>query len=166
MSLIKKIGPDTISSLERAALRRFTEGDWLAEGGHYLAAIYLYGYVSEMVMGIAYFRHQGYGPVAPIHPNTRDRVLKTAKQYVDAEDKMHRSHPIGGWAQLLVEIRRQVWPRAHDEKRMERMIVDRAALICEHWTPQLRYHAIYATLDQATTVREAVEWFLKNAAKL
>jgi HEPN domain-containing protein len=162
MSLIKKIGPDTISRLERAASRRLTEAEWLAEGKHYLAAIYLAGYAAEMVIGAAYFRVLGYGSTEPINDKQLGRVLQVARLLSHAEDK---SHPLDGLARLLVQDKGALSPPAYD-KKMERTIVDRASLICEHWGPKLRYRAIDATPDQVSAVLRAARWFLDHFLKI
>ena len=116
MSIIGKIGPDTVSRLERAAERRCAEADWLAEGKHHLAALYFYGYVAEIVLGLAYFRMIGYNAKDPILRDALDKALKLTRSRSLMSDK---AHPVDGWALLLIEEKAQLYPPAY-EGRMER----------------------------------------------
>ncbi len=94
MSIIGNIGPDTVSRLARAAERRCAEADWLVEGKHYLAALYFYGYVAEIVLGNAYFRMLGYSAKDPILREDLKRALVPAASRSQMSD---RSHPVDGW---------------------------------------------------------------------
>jgi hypothetical protein len=134
MSIIGKIGPDTISRLTRAAERRCVEADWLATGRHYQAALYFYGYAAEIVLGTAYFRMKGYTATQPISPQDLDRTLKLARVRSLMPDK---THPLDGWALLLIEEKSQLHPPAY-QKRFELMLRDRAFGISDNWSPKLR----------------------------
>lgn len=79
-SLAARIGPDTISRLERAFSRRFAEAEWLARGEHRLASIYFFGYAAEIVLGAAFFRLRGYGKTEPIEDTERRRIVKEAQK--------------------------------------------------------------------------------------
>jgi hypothetical protein len=162
MSLILKIGPDTRSRLGRAAFRRFLEADCLIEAKHHLTAIYLFGYVAEMVIGAAYCKNLRYGVNDPIDPSRLNTMLKAARQLSKAVDK---SHPIDGLARLLVNDKGALAPPAYD-KKLGLRIIDRADLIGRHWSPKLRYRAIDASWEVVSEVREAAEWFLKNSERL
>jgi hypothetical protein len=162
MSIIGKIGPDTISRLARAAERRCSEADWLAEGKHRLAAIYFFGYVAEIVLGTAYFKMRGYKSTDPILRGDLDRTLKLARSRSRMPEK---THPVDGWALLLIEEKAQLYPPAY-EKRMERLLRDRALLISENWSPKFRYRAIEIGEDQVTPVRNAAHWLLENSHRL
>jgi hypothetical protein len=118
MSIIDKIGPDSVSRLARAAERRCAEADWLADGKHHLAALYFYGYVAEIVLGNAYFRMLGYNAKDPILREDLKRALVPA---VSRSLMSDRSHPVDGWALLLIEERARLHPPAY-EKRLERKL--------------------------------------------
>jgi len=162
MSIIGKIGPDSVSRLARAAERRCAEADWLAEGGHHLAALYFYGYVAEIVLGNAYFKMLGYNANDPILRGDLKRALVPAGSRSLMSDK---SHPIDGWALLLIEERARLYPPAY-EKRLERKLKDCSLLIRENWSPKLRYRAIEIGADQVTPVRMSAHWLLENSQRL
>jgi hypothetical protein len=108
MSIIGKIGPDTVSRLERAAERRCAEADWLFEGKHHLAALYFYGYVAEIVLGLTYFTMIGYNAKEPILRDALNKTLKLTRSRSLMSDK---AHPVDGWALLLIEERAQLYPQ-------------------------------------------------------
>jgi len=162
MTLIKRLGPDTISRLERAAPRRFSEAEWLHEGKYSLAAIYFYGYTIEIVLGAAYFRVLGSGRTEPISINRLGRVLHAARLLSRFEDK---SHPVDGLSRLLVQDKQALSPPAYS-KKMERAILDHADSLLATWGPKLRYRAIDVMPDEVTSVRKAAEWFVKNSTAL
>ena len=162
MSIISKVGPDSVSRLERAAERRCAEADWLAEGRHHLAALYFYGYVAEIVLGNAYFKMLGYNAKDPILREDLKRALVPAGSRSLMSDK---SHPVDGWALLLIEERARLFPPAY-EKRLERKLKDCSLLIRENWSPKLRYRAIEIGADQVTPVRESAHWLLENSQRL
>jgi len=162
MSIIGKIGPDTVSRLERAAERRCAEADWLSEGKHHLAALYFYGYVAEIVLGLTYFRMIGYNAKEPILRDALNKTLKLTRSRSLMSDK---AHPVDGWALLLIEERARLYPPAY-ERRMERLLRDRALVISENWSPKLRCRAIEIGEDQVTPVRESAHWLLENSQRL
>ncbi len=162
MSIIGKIGPDTVSRLERAAEKRFAEADWLAEGKHHLAAIYLYGYVAEIVLGSTYFKMKGYNATDPIPREVLDKTLKLARLRSSMSDK---AHPVDGWALLLIEEKAQLYGPAY-ERRMERLLRERSSLISENWSPKLRYRAIEVGADQVKPVRDSAHWLLKEFERI
>ncbi len=156
MSIVSKIGPHSTSRLQRAAEQRFVEAECLMERRHYLAALYFYGYVAEIVLGCAYFRMRGYSPTDAITMSELRRILNTAKMKSRMEDK---SHPIDGWAVLLIEERAYA-------RRIERSLRDKSLFISENWSPALRYRTITLQKDQIIEIQEQAKWFLVNSQKL
>jgi hypothetical protein len=162
MNLIDRVGSDTIGKLERAAPRRLAEAVVLAAQGHYLAAIYLCGYVAEMVLGAAFYRLDDYGSNEPIDDNHRRRVLGAARGLKLSFDP---SHPLDGLAILLVNKKRQVGPSGY-KAEIERGIVNRVNAICRHWAPKLRYRDLDASRSQAQEVIDAAGWLLSEYPSL
>jgi hypothetical protein len=162
MSIIGKIGPDTLPRLARAAERRCAEADWLDEQGHHLAALYFYGYVAEIVLGGAYFKMKGYNAKDEITPEELRNAIARAKSPSLMLDK---SHPVDGWAPLLIEERSILYPPAY-EKRLERRLRDCSLIMRENWTPKLRYRAIEIGADQVIPVRKSAHWLLENSPRL
>jgi hypothetical protein len=162
MSILAKIGPDTPSRLEKAAERRYAEAEALAETSFRLTSVYLLGYVAEMILGTTYFRVKGYTTNDVIGTDDLRKALAAAKLRSRMLDK---SHPIDGWATLLIEEKSSLYPPAY-EKRAERQIRDKAADVAENWGPKLRYRAIDVTEEQVLVVKHAADWFLRNSQRL
>ena len=99
MTLIDRIGPHTRRRLEQAAARRFAEADGLIEGKHHLTAIYLFGYVVEMIIGAAYCKNLGYGLIDPIddRPTGYDAQLGQATQQCQGSITPHRRAGSAPW---------------------------------------------------------------------
>ena len=55
-SLSDRLGKDTIREWERAARRQWKDAEVLRKNERRLAAVYLYGYVAEILIKSAYFR--------------------------------------------------------------------------------------------------------------
>lgn len=120
------------------------------------------GYAAEIVLGTAYFKMTGYNATEPILRDALDKALKLARSRSQMLDK---THPVDGWAILLIEEKAQLYPPAY-EKRMERLLRDRCLLISENWSPKLRYRAIELGEDQVTPVRNSAHWLLENSQRL
>ena len=162
MSILKKLGPDSISRLVNAASSRHEEASYLFEGGRYLASIYLAGYAAEMTIGAAYFRIvREYGSNRRIEPNDFQKILKAARVLSTLEDK---SHPIDGLAELLIEEKRALNPPAIDDK-IEQSLRKRVEIVARDWGPKLRYRAIQATSEEADRVLRAVRWIIDHCPK-
>ncbi len=162
MSITTLIGEHTISRLERAAEKRFEEADFLVEGKHGLTAVYLFGYVAEIVLGAAFFRLRGYGKTDEITQSVLRKAINEAMHLSRMPDK---SHPIDGWAARLIEERKSDFPPPFAPK-LEELIQRNADVIGENWGPKLRYRTLKVTEKQVRTVRSAAGWFLRNYPKL
>jgi hypothetical protein len=62
--------PETIAVMEKAALSRFREGEFLVRSGRFDSGIYLLGYAAEMLLKTAYCR---------IDPQVRRNFLVAAR---------------------------------------------------------------------------------------
>jgi hypothetical protein len=162
MSILERVGPDTISRLQSAAKRRCAEADWLVGGKHYLAALYFYGYVAEIILGSAYFRMIGYNGNDPILPVPLKKALDLARSRSTMKDK---AHPVDGLALLLIEEKANLYGPAY-EKRTERSLRESALILRENWGPKLRYRAIELKEDHIELIRKSAHWFLENSQKL
>lgn len=158
MSLVSRIGPDTIDELERAAPRRFAEADALRRGKRWIGAIYLYGYVAEMVLGAAHFKLLGYSPAQEIEFDRRRQLVQAAKKLSGMTIEA-KPHPVDGLAQLLVVEKKRLAPPGH-EPELENMIRLQSSLIRDYWSIKLRYRDMIASADDARVMRSAAKWFL------
>lgn len=156
-SLADRLGPDTIHRFQQSAPKRLEEGDLLSRE-HPLAAIYLYGYAAEMVLKAAYFKNLGYGSIAEIDRDARNRAAALARlhRFMDREP-----HDVLGWARLLVWDKQNLHKPAYGAK-MSKLIVAMASTVYDNWRPQMRYRNISPSPATVSVVRGAVDWLLKN----
>ena len=162
MSILKKLGHDTVSRLVKAASSRYNEASYLRVGGYYLSSIYLAGYAAEMTIGASYFRSvMDYGPNRKIDEHDLQTLLKAARLISKLEDK---SHPIDGLAHLYIRDKRTLNPPGFDEK-IEDSLRDRVGIIVQDWGPKLRYRAIEASSHEADRVLKAVQWIIDHCPK-
>src|SRR5215211_3835797 len=98
-TLAGRFQSDRIRAFESAAGQRFAEAELLGEHGHNLIAIYLYGYVVEILCKAACYRLDGKGVTDEIDEAYRKRVALKAQSYGFTVG----SHDLVGWARLLVE---------------------------------------------------------------
>ena len=87
-------------------------------------------------------------------------ALVTVK--IDVRAEVHAHRRLGP---APVNDKRTLSTHSYDE-RMEWSIVNKAALICRHWGPKLRYRAIDATARDVSTVGESAVWFQRNSSSL
>jgi hypothetical protein len=171
LPLADRIVFDTAGRLIEAAQLRFIEADWLRDGGFLLAALYLYGYSVEMVLGASLARIRlGKASDEEIGKVDRDTILKQAR----GRSKMMRddlSHPIDGLASLLIADRadrraKAGLGRTPEEHQTEALLADHARSIGANWRPRLRYQSLSPTEDEVEAVRDAAGWLLSRIDQL
>lgn len=162
MNLIDRVGSDTIMRLERAASARLEEARWLIGEDYYLAGIYLCGYAAEMWIGSAYLKLIGFSPSEPIDEKRRWAIIKMASQRAVLSEP---SHPLDGWARLLVVDKASLTPPGYDAT-FRTAIVARVNTIARHWSPRLRYRDLDATPRQAHETIDAATWLATNYARM
>jgi len=148
--------------LEKAAAQRLVESACLFEQGHYLAVIYLSGYAAEMTLSLAYLGLIGYGPNDEVKPERRNELLKLAR---GSKNVSHRSHPIDGWAKLLID-EKDTHPNSGYDKQFRSAILGRVNAVCRHWSHHLRYRDISASSSQAKEVGEAARWLVDHSHEM
>jgi hypothetical protein len=167
--LAERLALDNIARLERAAEHRFATADLLRpQNGRQLAALYFYGYSSEMCLAAAYFRSDGFNSQTPIDRDTRQRRMAKARQLrsPDGEPIMTSDpHPLVGWARFLR------WQRSasnnlseQDAQRLNEAI-NKAQTVYNYWRPELRYKTLVITDSQLEIVRPAAKWILDNKSR-
>ena len=141
--------PDTIGTLRTAAPERYAEAASLVGAGHLGGAVYLFGYVAELVLKAAVFAHLGMSATDVIDPKTRDAIEGMMKQ--DAM-KPRGPHDILRWAEWLVFSRLDLtgspYPLAFSND-----LRYHASAIDAEWSPSLRYHRVSVPLATATSVQ-------------
>jgi hypothetical protein len=158
MPLIARIPADhSIRDLRVAAGLPYREAQRLAMAGDRLAAIYLFGYVAEMLLKAAYFRLVGWTPTQPI--SLAD--LNRARAYANSHHGLHwptNLHDLPRWRDLLVEERKfRVVPYPTPFLRSFNAHVRQVYL---NWREHLRYRTNYPYHGEVTRVFQAVRWLM------
>lgn len=170
MPLADQVAFDTIDRLIAAARGRFAEAEWLRDGGYLMAAVYLYGYSAEMVLGASLVRIRfGKAPDDEISREEREAIRKPAKGRSRMIDDL--SHPIDGLASLLIAERNDRRAQgghkpSRAEAELEQILSEHARSIGANWRPRLRYQALTPTDDEIEAVREAAAWLLAHLDEL
>jgi hypothetical protein len=155
----RRLGPDTVPALERAAGQRSADADVLSSAGRDLAAIYLYGYATEMRIKAAYFRTlfgaTGLDPRTTIDLAARGHAVNEFRTLGLAARP--GPHDIPGWAQLLVAKRFGLGMRY--PPNLEREVNRQAGRIGGRWSEILRYRANRPYRHEIRAVREAAGWY-------
>jgi len=141
--------------MERASTQRFWDALALATGeaGHEVGAIYLFGYVAEMLLKTAYFRVTGVPPGQDIAPH----LTATRRNAFLRGGNLHN---LPGWFDLLNDVRYfqgKAWPV------VTAALIERHVLtVNAHWRESLRYASLSATNAELEEVLTSVDWLLGN----
>jgi hypothetical protein len=166
--LVERLARDTVVRLGRAAKERFVTAEILRPQRQ-LAALYLYGYSTEMCLTSAYFRSAGFSPNAPIDRDTRQRRMAQARQLRTPRDGLLMNsdpHPLVGWARFLEWQRSASAQLSESEMQRLREAINKAVLIYNYWRPELRYKTLEIMAKQLEEVRRASRWFIENYERL
>lgn len=87
--------PDTITAFLTAAPERFAEGTRLLDAGCRGGAVYLFGYVGEMVIKAVAFRHYGYAPSDEIAKPDREAITSLMKTHALGATRTARYFEVG-----------------------------------------------------------------------
>ncbi len=169
-NLVIRAGADTPGKLEAAARGRFQEARLLQAQGHWLGAVYLYGYVIEMTLKSAYYRVIGLTSATLIDYRHHRKPAEVA--IADLPDlprhqigKQPAGHHLVGWATLLHDTRSRPGFQAMDQKLADLMHQHvNQAFAC--WAEFLRYHANRPYESELRIMFEAARWYRRNASRL
>jgi hypothetical protein len=164
MSLLRR--PDllepveTWSTLHAAAEARFWDGLDLAtsEAGRHTGAIYVLGYVAEMVLKVAVFRLHGVPPYADLSPHRRG-ILNTY-----STRRRRNLHDLEVWAEVLIDLR-AIRGIPLDPGFAAQLRINVAVLV-SHWKEGLRYRHTQATSRELREVFEGIDWLFTNRSLL
>lgn len=150
---------ETWPGMERAAAQRFWDSLALATNGsgHEARAIYLLGYVAEMLLKTAYFRVTSVPTGQSIAPH-----LQGARTH--ASWRGGNLHNLQSWVILLGDVRAiqsNPWS-AVTAATIERHIL----IINSHWRESLRYTSFAATNAELEEVFASVDWLRYNYSLL
>jgi len=161
MSLLTRLAviepQETWPRLRSAATERFWDGFDLATSGEdrRLGAIYLLGYVVEMLLKVAFFRVREW----PTNQAVDLGAVKAHTAWVGGN-----LHNVTGLADLLIAERgilnRPFDPVFAGELRR------RVLIVASHWRENLRYRSAVAETDELAEVYQSVDWLVTNADEL
>ncbi len=153
---------ETWPRMEVAAEERFRDGLTLADSGAGRAtgAIYLFGYVAEMLLKTAVFRTQNVAYDANL--GQRGGPLDFARTL--SLWRGRNLHDLRAWVDFLIDYRSLLGmpfdPSEAAQIRRHVLAVD------AHWREWLRYKSASATLLELNEVYESVQWLRANHARL
>ncbi len=152
---------DSWGEMEEAAKERFADGLCLAlsEDQRRTGAIYLWGYVAEMVLKVAYYRVRGLGPADETSAELRgmrDRARFLGSPWTGGHSR-HRAQDL---AYLLV-CERRARRRALDPY-LAQELQGHAQTIAAHWSENLRYRNVDAASNELEEFFNSVDWLLTN----
>jgi hypothetical protein len=153
--LIDRYQPESIREFRASARQRYHDGLAVAGAGNRTAAIYLWGYATEMTLKAAYFALIGLaetdvvtvaGHIQPAINRGRDPPLAIAWPSQGA------GHNILAWAELLVGAR-ALAPASAYEPAFGAQVQGCGQWIWQLWRETLRYHKNRAYLYEVRQVR-------------
>lgn len=153
---------ETWPSMEQAAEQRYWDGLALAtsDTGHEAGAIYLLGYVAEMLLKTACFRTAEIGPHDDLW--ARHGAFDQVKTFASWTGR--NLHDLTGWLQFLIDIRQAIG-RPLDPVTaglMTAAVLD----VNAHWRESLRYRFSAALESELDAVADNVEWLRLNYDRL
>lgn len=154
----------TLAEYEAAWEDRFQDAIVLVKGGRRLAAIYLLGYVAEIVLKYAFYRLLGYKPEDLIRLGSGGRAddpRGVAHGVLGIPQLRRGLHNPDLWARMIVQLRRQLdLPRAPD---LVDGLLNKAEQIDSNWKVSLRYNRECSTLADFRALWKAVAWVKTHA---
>jgi hypothetical protein len=151
--------PDTISGFERAAQQRFQDGEALRASGRDGGAIYLYGYVVEMVLKAACYRLFGHPPHAPVESARPIVETWIGELALPVVTRKLQPHDLDAWASGLVWFRDNIhgvsYPIAFTLS-----LGTNTDVVLQYWLPGIRYQELPWGPPESAEVSTAAAWFL------
>lgn len=153
---------ETWSGMELAAERRLSDAFILAVSSERseTAAVYLWGYVVEIVLKTAYFREMGRSRFVDISETRR----LAATTYRGAYGRRGNDHDLLYWLFVLERVKfshgHPIRPEYLGSLRLH------IGIVADNWSESLRYHHAQPTPQELNEVYESVEWIWKNRNRL
>ena len=158
--------PDGVREFRAAAVARYDDGVLLAGGPpeHWLMAVYLWGYSTEMVLKAAVFGQLGNTAVEPINAGDLKAIQQLAKSAAEFTwaGNLHSLHQ---WAAMLVRCRWRLGA-AYPDPVLGRTVIARSQRVYDWWRETLRYHVLAVTPAELAAAREQARWFVDRVESL
>lgn len=163
-SLLRRLQPECIREFELAADERFRDATCLIGGDRRTAAIYLFGYVVEMILKARYFRLIGLGDfdaisISTLRQHVGDSPASTARSL--GLQGARNLHNLLAWVELIVAYRGDRGISYRDPGFGD-MLYSNVIAIHRLWSESLRYHRNIAYPHELGRARVACEWILGN----
>jgi hypothetical protein len=153
--------PDSIAEFRAAARQRSLDAIVLEEAGRRSGAIYLWGYVAEMILKAAFFDVSGFP-----HSRTLTRPdLRTALITYAGAASNANLHDLDLWAGALVNLRGRLGSNYADPT-FANLVRTKAQTLHGLWSVELRYHRNIAYSHEIAQAQEAAKWLLTRSLDL
>ncbi len=163
--LPERCRPDCIEGFRNAAIQRHADALNLAQSERRTAAIYLWGYVVEMVMKASYFDLIGMDPKAPITRAELKDAYSVSVNLGWPHGTGRGYHNLEGWGNLLVLKRADLGRNYADPREAER-VKNKSKQFQLLWRETLRYHDNKVYLFEVAQARALARWFLARTRTL
>jgi hypothetical protein len=152
---------DRWPDLERAAEERYFDALTLASGSELRStgAVYLAGYVAEILLKTAYYHVRGVGQTDDVVPELRGMAARAAELGYHWPSGRTR-HDLQAIAGLLIEERRARGRPLNPYLAIK--LGNHVVVIIGHWSEQLRYKDAIATEAELVELFESVSWIYDN----
>ncbi len=163
-----RFATECIREFELAATERYLDAIQLADSNRRTGAIYLFGYVVEMLLKVGFLRLAGYADDDPVSPqDLRQHVgtnpTSTARSLGLPGSK--NLHDLSAWSDLIIAYRSSR-NRPYNDNRFAAKLHLNVSVIAHRWTEAIRYHKNYAYVQELTAVRVSSAWILRIREKI
>jgi hypothetical protein len=162
--LVERFIDDSISQFRASALIRNEDAWELYYRGRFTAAIYLWGYVVEMTLKVAWFSN--------VLKYDDNKILKRLdlQQAGELAKKSYGIpwgglHDIEGWAGLITK-HRITNGNYYTNSDFGTQVLLQSQTVYSRWRETLRYKKNRAYIFEAETIAQATRWFLLNSSIL
>ncbi|MBV9850416.1 MAG: hypothetical protein JO250_12135 [Armatimonadetes bacterium] len=158
LTRLAALEPDeTWPGMEQAAEQRYWDGLVLAtDAGHEAGAIYLLGYVAEILLKTACFRTAGVGPQDNLW--ARQGAFDQVKTFASWTGR--NLHDLTGWLQFLIDVRQAIGKPLNPVTAG--LITASVLAVNAHWREFLRYRFSAATEAELNETADGVDWLRLN----
>ena len=153
---------DSILEFRAAARQRSLDAIMLEAAGRRTAAVYLWGYVAEMILKAAFFEVSGFSNIQAITINDLRTGLRTWAGAVSHSNLHH----LGLWAEALVTLRASKPGLAYADPALGSQVTAKAHSLYALWRETIRYHKNTAYRHEIAQARDAAEWLLIRSTDL
>jgi hypothetical protein len=162
MSLLSRLPvAETWPEIELAAEDRFWDGYALGASGddRALGAVYLFGYLAEMLLKVAFFRARGVARHSDTAPE-RHAARTLAATY----GRPRNYHDLKYWT-FALERMRSANGRPLNAAFAGALTL-RVSTLAYHWAESLRYRSVRPTESELHEVVDSVEWIFEHRSEL